>query len=135
MYMLDTNICIYIIKKKPTAVLEKFKTIPVGSAAMSVVTYAELEYGALKSNNATKALDILEELAQFIKVEALQFDVSRHYASIRRALEQKGTPIWNNDLWIAAHARSLGHTLVSNNVKEFERVDGLVLENWVVGSY
>ncbi|NVK00408.1 MAG: type II toxin-antitoxin system VapC family toxin [Oceanospirillaceae bacterium] len=130
MYMLDTHICIYIVKKRPEAVLQKFKTIPIGSAVMSVVTYAELEYGALKSNNSPKALGILQELSQYIRVEELHSSVSRHYAGIRRALELKGTPIGNNDLWIAAHARSLGHTLVTNNTKEFDRVTALRVENW-----
>ncbi|WP_319379942.1 type II toxin-antitoxin system VapC family toxin [Thiomicrorhabdus sp.] len=131
MYMLDTNICIYIIKKKPVSVFEKFEQLPIGSVAMSLVTYGELQYGALRSNNSEKALNVLEELANYIPVLPAGLDVAKHYAEIRADLTSKGTPIGNNDLWIAAHAQSLGHTLVSNNVKEFERVENLILENWV----
>lgn len=130
MYMLDTNICIYIIKKKPLSVLEKFEQLPIGSVAMSLITYGELEYGALRSNNSEKALNVLEELANYIPVLPAGSDVAKEYANIRTDLAAKGTPIGNNDLWIAAHARSLGLTLVSNNIKEFERVENLMLENW-----
>ncbi|MBD2859593.1 type II toxin-antitoxin system VapC family toxin [Spongiibacter sp. KMU-158] len=131
MYMLDTNICIYIIKKQPPSVLQKFESLPIGSVVMSLVTYGELEYGALKSNNSEKALNVLEELSNYIPVLPVGVDVAKAYASIRAGLEAKGTPIGNNDLWIAAHAKALGHTLVSNNIKEFERVSELKLENWV----
>ncbi|WP_223826329.1 type II toxin-antitoxin system tRNA(fMet)-specific endonuclease VapC [Spongiibacter pelagi] len=129
--MLDTNICIYIIKKQPPSVLQKFESLPIGSVVMSLVTYGELEYGALKSNNSEKALNVLEELSNYIPVLPVGVDVAKAYASIRAGLEAKGTPIGNNDLWIAAHAKALGHTLVSNNIKEFERVSELKLENWV----
>ena len=131
MYMLDTNICIYIIKKQPASVLKKFEQLPIGSVAMSLVTLGELKYGALKSNNSTRAMGVLEELVNYIPVEPMSLEVSKHYAAIRADLATRGTPIGNNDLWIAAHARCLGCTLVSNNLREFERVDGLVLENWV----
>jgi tRNA(fMet)-specific endonuclease VapC len=131
MYMLDTNICIYIIKKKPMSVFEKFEKLPIGSVAISLVTYGELEYGALKSNNSEKAFNVLEELVNYIPVLPAGIDVAKHYAEIRADLATKGTPIGNNDLWIAAHARSLGYALVSNNVKEFERVENLMLENWM----
>lgn len=131
MYLLDTNICIYIIKKKPSAVFEKFEQLPIGSVAMSLVTYGELEYGALRSHHSEKALSVLEELANYIPVLPAGVAVAKEYASIRADLASKGIPIGNNDLWIAAHARSLGHILVSNNIKEFERVENLQLENWV----
>jgi len=130
-YMLDTNICIYIIKKQPDTVLKRFEQLPVGSLAISLVTYGELEYGALRSNNSDKALSILEELVNYIPVLPAGRDVAKHYADIRAKLTVKGTLIGNNDLWIAAHARSLGYTLVSNNIKEFNRVENLELENWV----
>lgn len=131
MYMLDTNICIYIIKKQPDTVLKRFEQLPVGSLAMSLVTYGELEYGALRSKNADKALGVLEELVNYIPVLPAGRDVAKHYADIRAKLTARGAPIGNNDLWIAAHARSLGYTLVSNNIKEFDRVENLELENWV----
>lgn len=131
MYLLDTNICIYIIKQKPASVLAKFQSLQIGSVAMSMVTYGELQYGALRSNNAQKALDILQELKAYIPVLAMSETVAKEYADIRANLAAKGQMIGNNDLWIAAHARDLGHTLVSNNIKEFERVENLALENWV----
>lgn len=130
MYMLDTNICIYIIKQQPMSVLAKFESLPIGSVAMSLVTYGELQFGALRSNNAVKARAVLEELANYIPVLPMSEDTAKDYADIRADLAEKGTPIGNNDLWIAAHARTLGCTLVTNNLKEFERVSGLQLENW-----
>jgi tRNA(fMet)-specific endonuclease VapC len=131
MYVLDTNICIYIIKKQPPSVFERFESLPLGSLSMSLVTFGELEYGAMRSNNSEKALNILDELINYIPVLPMGTDVAKHYADIRADLAKKGTPIGNNDLWIAAHTRSLDHTLVSNNIKEFERVEDLQLENWV----
>lgn len=131
MYMLDTNICIYIIKNKPASVRTKFEQMQIGDVAMSMITFGELEYGALRSQNATRQLQIMDELSRYIPVLAMQQEVSKTYAEIRADLTSKGTPIGNNDLWIAAHARTLGATLVSNNTKEFVRVDGLKLENWV----
>ena len=131
MYVLDTNICIYIVKKKPISVLQKFEHLEVGSVGMSLVTYGELEYGALRSNNSQRALDILDELVSYIPVLSMEQDVAKEYALIRADLAAKGTPIGNNDLWIAAHVRYLGHTLVTNNTKEFERVENLALEIWV----
>jgi len=132
MYMLDTNICIYIIKRKPISVLKKFESLPIGTVAMSLVTYGELEFGALRSNNAKKALDILDEIAAYIPVLPMPIDASKEYADILANLSAKGMLIGNNDLWIAAHARTLGQTLVTNNVKEFERVENLTLDNWVL---
>lgn len=132
MHMLDTNICIYIIKKKPISVFQKFESLSVGSVAMSLVTYGELEFGALRSNNAKKALAILDELAAYIPVLPMPIDTAKEYADIRANLSAKGVPIGNNDLWIAAHTRALGHTLVTNNLREFERVENLKLDNWVL---
>ena len=131
MYLLDTNICIYIIKQQPPSVLQKFEQMKIGDLAMSLVTYGELEYGALRSQNPTKAMQVLEELACYIPVLDMPQAVAKTYAQIRADLANKGTPIGNNDLWIAAHARSIDAVLVSNNIKEFARVDGLRLENWV----
>jgi tRNA(fMet)-specific endonuclease VapC len=131
MYVLDTNICIYIIKKKPITVLQRFESLPVGSVAMSLVTYGELKFGALRSNNSKRALEILDEISAYIPVLPMPLEAAAEYADIRADLSVKGTLIGNNDLWIASHARALGHTLVTNNVKEFERVENLELENWV----
>ena len=131
-YMLDTDICIYIIKQKPISVFQKFEALSVGSVAMSLVTYGELQFGALRSNHAKKALDILDELAAYIPISAMPIDTAKEYADIRANLTARGTLIGNNDLWIAAHARILGLTLVTNNLKEFTRVENLTLENWVL---
>ena len=99
---------------------------------MSLVTYGELELGALRSNNAKKALAILDELAAYIPVLPMPTDTAKEYADIRANLSAKGMPIGNNYLWIAAHTRALGHTLVTNNLKEFGRVENLKLDNWVL---
>ena len=131
MYMLDTNICIYLIKQQPESVRKKFESLAIGSVSMSLITYGELKYGALRSNNSSKATAVLDRLTSYIPVLSMHQDVAIEYAKIRADLTNKGTPIGNNDLWIAAHARSSGHTLVTNNLREFERVAGLELENWV----
>ena len=131
MYMLDTNICIYIVKKQPITILHRFESLPLGSVSMSLITRGELEYGALRSNNSKKALGVLDELSLYIPVVDLQNNVSAEYADIRADLAAKGTMIGGKDLWIAAHARACGYVLVTNNTKEFERVEGLKIENWV----
>jgi tRNA(fMet)-specific endonuclease VapC len=130
-YLLDTNICIYIIKKQPASVLTKFESLSLGSVGMSLVTYGELLYGAYRSQQSEKSLNILHELVHYIPVLPLGNSVAQDYAQIRADLSERGCLIGNNDLWIAAHARYLGLALVSNNLKEFERVKGLTLENWV----
>ena len=132
-YLLDTNICIYIARQRPVEVLARFEQAAPGELAMSVITYGELLYGAEKSRSRSQALEVLEALAQAIPVLPMDETVSRHYGEIRAALEQAGTPIGNNDLWIAAHARDQQLTLISNNLREFERVPGLKTENWVNG--
>ena len=131
-YMLDTDICIYIIKKKPKAVLQRFKTLEVGSVVMSVITRGELEYGALGSHRSNEALKTLTNLARLIPAQAISNRVVTDYADIRHTLRAKGQMIGGNDLWIAAHARSEDLTLVTNNVREFSRVPELKIENWVV---
>ncbi len=130
-YMLDTNICVYIAKEKPVSVLEKFENIAVGEAVMSTITYGELLCGAHKSQYREKAIEQLQSLAHFIPPLPLPTDVAGFYGKIRSLLAKKGTPIGNNDLWIAAHALSLDIILVTNNEKEFRRVAELKVENWV----
>lgn len=131
-YILDTNICIYIAKKKPPKVLKKFSRLKIGSVGMSLITYGELLYGTRRSQYAEKAQCILDELIALIPVVPMEETVAQHYAEIRAYLVSKGMTIGNNDLWIAAHARSLNKILVTNNLKEFDRVHGLALENWCV---
>lgn len=130
-YMLDTNICIYIIKKNPIQVLKKFAAVNKDDMCISTITLAELEFGACKSNNLTKNKLTLMIFLAGIKVLPFDESAAKEYGDIRATLERRGTPIGANDLLIVAHAKSLQLTLVTNNVKEFERVNGLQIENWI----
>lgn len=130
-YLLDTNICIYIAKHNPPKVKQRFLELTASDLAMSIITYGELCLGAEKSQGPAQARQIIGRLAEVIQIEALTPEVGIHYGEIRAQLQKDGTMIGNNDLWIAAHARANGWTLVSNNLREFERVKGLSLDNWV----
>jgi tRNA(fMet)-specific endonuclease VapC len=131
-YLLDTNICIYITKQKPTSVLQKFEQLSVGEVCMSTITYGELLFGIQKSYHFKKASLILEELTSLIPPLPIPTEAGKYYGDIRHKLEKQGKPIGNNDLWIAAHAIALDLTLITNNVKEFSRIKHLRVENWVV---
>ena len=131
-YQLDTNICIYIAKQHPPAVAMRFAKLPPGSVGMSLITFGELRFGAEKSQHQARALETLDRLRELIPVLEMQDGVGEAYGRLREQLERAGTPIGNNDLWIAAHALHLGVTLVSNNTREFERVPELKLENWAL---
>lgn len=128
--MLDTNICIYIINQKPQYVFEKFEQYEIGEIAISSITASELAFGVHKSGSEKNKAALMKFLAP---LEVLPFDEHAiwHYASVRHDLQSRGTPIGALDLLIASHALSLDLTLVTNNTKEFERVDGLRLANWV----
>lgn len=130
-YLLDTNICIYIAKQKPIHIFSRFEELVIGEACMSTITYGELFYGAQKSQQSQKNMVLLQDLAQLIPPLPMPPEAGKQYGRIRTILEQKGMPIGNNDLWIAAHALSLDVTLVTNNMKEFNRIKELQLENWV----
>ena len=132
-YLLDTNICIYIAKHNPPAVREHFARYSAAELAMSVVTLGELRFGAEKSQSREKALAVIQQLESLIQVAPLQEAAGEHYGQIRAQLQAEGQPIGSNDLWLAAHARSAGWILVTNNEREFERVAGLQIENWVAG--
>jgi tRNA(fMet)-specific endonuclease VapC len=132
-YLLDTNICIYIRRERPQAVLDRFKVLPPGSTAISIITYGELVYVVQKSPDPRKAMMILEELTALIPVVPMTIDVARTYGTIRSDLAARGELIGNNNLWIAAHAKRLGVILVTNNEAEFQRVEGLTIENWARG--
>mgnify|MGYP000924179509 FL=1 len=129
-YMLDTNICIYIIKNKPKKVIIELKRHKPSEICVSAITYAELTYGVEKSMAVEKNRLALALL--FSNIEVLNFDIKAaiHYGKIRAYLEKQGNPIGPLDMMIAAHAMSLGYTVVTNNIKEFERVPDLKLENW-----
>jgi len=131
MYMLDTDICIYIIKRKPRSALRRLESLRPGELAMSAVTFAELMNGAKKSQQVEANVAKLNELAELIEIRSFDQKAAIFYGDIRSTLEKKGNIIGSNDLLIAAHALSLDWILVTNNEKEFKRVDGLRIENWV----
>ncbi len=131
-YLLDTNICIYIIKHQPEIVRQHFeKHLPNRNILISVITLGELRFGAEKSQHKEKALKVIDELTSMIQVVELDETVAEHYAQIRHDLSARGKIIGSNDLWLAAHARANDWVMVTNNEKEFVRVDGLRVENWV----
>ena len=130
-YLLDTNICIYIAKHNPLSVRERFAQHSANELAMSVITLGELRFGAEKSQAREQAVAVINDLASLMNIAELSDEVAEHYGEIRAALQKTGQIIGNNDLWLAAHARSHGWILVTNNEKEFLRVDGLQVENWV----
>ncbi|MDF1581080.1 MAG: type II toxin-antitoxin system VapC family toxin [Desulfuromonadales bacterium] len=131
MLLLDTNICIYIIKRKPDEVLRHFQQYHPGDIGISSITLAELQYGVAKSQTPPRNSEALSEF--LIPIEVLPFGeaATQSCGIIRASLEQQGKIIGAMDLLIAAHAFSLGAVLVTNNVKEFARVPGLKVENWV----
>jgi tRNA(fMet)-specific endonuclease VapC len=129
-YMLDTNIVIYVIKKRPLSALQVFNQ-EAGHMAISSITLAELLHGAEKSNAPAASLAVVEDFCSRLDVLPYGPKAAQHYGSIRSALEKRVQTIGVNDLHIAAHARSEGLTLVSNNLREFERVEALRLCNWV----
>jgi tRNA(fMet)-specific endonuclease VapC len=131
-YLLDTNICIYIRRNKPEAVLRRFQTLRAGEAALSVITFGELLYGAAKSKQKDAALDRLEQLTALLPVLPMPAAAAESYGAIRAELERSGQMIGNNDLWIVAHAKAESLTLVTNNEGEFRRVRGLKVQNWAV---
>ena len=129
-YLLDTNICIYIIKRKPVQVFEKFKSLSFGSIGISSITLAELQYGIMKSSIPERNQEALEIFLTPLEIIDFDFNATVEYGKIRADLERNGTPIGPLDTLIASHAKSLNLTLVTNNEKEFERVAGLKIENW-----
>jgi len=129
-YLLDTNIVIYVIKRRPVEVMGVFNQ-NAGRMALSAITLSELYHGAEKSAKVAQNLAVVEEFASLLEVLPYTAKASQHYGAIRSALEKAGRPIGVNDMHIAAHARSEGLTLVTNNLGEFERVPGLVTENWI----
>ena len=130
-YLLDTNICIYIKRQKPGEVLARFQKLKPGDAAISVITWGELLYGAEKSQQRKKALQLLEEFKTLVPVLPIPENAGKTYGAIRASLEAQGNPIGNNDLWIAAHAKTAALTIVTNNEREFQRIPGLKVQNWV----
>ncbi len=128
-FMLDTDTCSYIIKRVP-AVLDRLVQVQVSRVCISVVTKAELLFGVYSAPHMPKSAALVGRLLSSVRVEALGPHTAEYYARIRADLKSKGLPIGANDLWIAAHALSLGMVLVTNNVRELKRVAGLQIENW-----
>ena len=131
-YLLDTNIVIYVIKRRPLQVLEVFNRHH-GRMAISSITLAELVHGAEKSSDVSRNTNVVEDFVSRLAVLPYDDKAAWHYGNIRATLEKAGQTLGVNDLHIAAHARSNGLTLITNNMREFERVQGLMLENWVEG--
>lgn len=131
MYMLDTNICIYIIKRKPTSVMEQLNRKMSSGIAISAIALAELEYGVFMSEHKEKNADALALFLALPAILPFDEDAAAEYGRVRASLRRKGTPIGPLDELIAAHAKAQKLTLVTNNTREFERVEGLRVEDWV----
>ena len=131
-FMLDTDTCSYIMKRSHPLVLKRLQSVPVSDVCMSVVTKAELLYGVEVSPRRTQDTAALAALLPYVDAVALDEGAALHYAEIRADLRRRGLMIGANDLFIAAHARALGLTLVTNNTAEFARVSNLAIENWTI---
>jgi tRNA(fMet)-specific endonuclease VapC len=129
--MLDTNICIAIIRRKPPQVLKRFTAYRVGEIGISWVTLAELEFGVAKSQHLEKNQAALDEFVLPLEIANLDREAARVYGQVRTTLEKKGMSIGPLDLMIGAHALVLGVTLVTNNIREFSRVKGLTIVDWL----
>ncbi len=131
-YMLDTNLCVHVLRKRPAALRGKFNAEASSLSISSIVLY-ELLYGAAKSARPTENRNDVKAFAERLKVLEFDADAALHAGEIRAALENDGSTIGAYDLLIAGHARSRGLIVVTNNVREFQRVDGLRVENWEAG--
>jgi tRNA(fMet)-specific endonuclease VapC len=130
--MLDTNICIYIIKQQPVAVLKRFLEYQIGDIGISSITLSELRYGVAKSTHQEKNTKALDEFITPLEVVSFDEEAAHVYGDIRATLEKAGKPIGSMDMLIAAHAVSLGITLVTNNAREFIRIPALNIIDWLV---
>ena len=129
-YMLDTNICIYVIKNRPERLRERFNRL-ADQLCISAVTLAEIIYGAEKSARQIENIKVVEQFAARLDVLPFGERAATHYGQIRADLERAGHPIGLHDMMIGGHARSEGLTLVSNNAREFQHIEGLRIDNWV----
>lgn len=130
-YMLDTNICIYVQKNKNPNVLMKFKE-HFSQLGISVITYSELLVGVEKSERKEKNAEALEKFVKYLEIAPFDVRAAKEYGSIRANLEKSGNKIGGNDMLIAANAKAENAILVTNNVREFDRVEGLTVENWIL---
>jgi tRNA(fMet)-specific endonuclease VapC len=129
-YMLDTNICIYVIKNRPEGLRERFNSL-ADQLCISAVTLAEMIYGVEKSTRPVENLAVVEQFAARLELLPFAERAAAHYGQLRAELERHGTPIGGYDMMIGGHARSEGLILVTNNRREFQRIKGLRIENWV----
>ena len=132
-YMLDTDTCSYIMKRSSQAVLNRLQAVPVADVCISVITKSELLYGVEASPRRSQDAMAVKAFLPYVEVLDFHDEAAAHYAQIRADLKKRGRMIGANDLFIAAHARSLGLKLVTNNTGEFGRVKGLSVENWTLG--
>ena len=130
-YMLDTDTCIFITRKSAPVLLERIESVPLAQQCISVVTLAELLYGVQLSARKKATQQVVDLFARHVEVLDWTPDAARHYAEIRADLKKKGQQLGANDMLIAAHARSIEAVIVTNNAKDFGRVKGLKLENWM----
>ncbi len=131
-YLLDTNMCIYIIRRRPPQVIERLRQTQPGDVGVSAITASELEYGAAKSSRPAESYSALARFLAPLEVAPYGHSAAEAYGPIRAELEATGRLIGPLDLLIAAHARALGVTLLTNNEREFRRIPGLSVENWTV---
>jgi tRNA(fMet)-specific endonuclease VapC len=131
-YLLDTNLCIHIIRKRPSIVLQRISAAPIGSIGVSVLTVAELEYGVQKNQYVEQNQQALEQFLLPLLIIDFDLEAAQTYGIVRAELERNGTPIGAIDTIIGAHALRLGVTLVTNNTKEFQRIPQLLLEDWSI---
>ena len=133
-YMLDTDTCTYIMKRSHDAVMKRLEKVPVSDVCISVITKSELLYGVELSPRRQHDEAALSAFLRYVEVLDFPDEACLHYSRIRADLKTRGKMIGANDLFIAAHARCLGLTLVTNNTREFRRICDLAMENWTVGS-
>jgi tRNA(fMet)-specific endonuclease VapC len=131
-YLLDANILIAALKGHPE-VQQRLESLPLSTLRLSAVVLGEFEFGAEKSAQGDRNRARLATLVQRLPLVGIDYDTTRHYAHVRALLEREGTPIGANDTWIAAQALAIDATLVTDNEREFSRVPGLLLENWLTG--
>jgi tRNA(fMet)-specific endonuclease VapC len=130
LYLLDTNILIAALKGRPE-VRSRLESLPLSAMRLSAIVLGELEFGAEKSAHRERNRTRLATLVQRLELVGVDHDITRHYAKVRAMLERQGTPIGANDTWIAAQALAIKATLVTDNEREFSRVPGLPMENWL----
>lgn len=131
-YMLDTNICVFLIRQKSPLLLTKLQSVTLGDVGVSTITVAELTFGVEKSQHVTQNQQALQQFLLPLVIVEFDHDAATAYGRIRATLEQKGTPIGSLDTLIGAHALSLGVTLVTNNTREFSRIPSLTIEDWTI---